>query len=103
MDVERTIEFILESQAKIVENQTRNDLQIARLGRQIDGIQKLVKIGMREFVKLGKAQVATQVQLKDTQVQLKELAAEQKKTEQSLRAFIDSMRKGGNGKSSNGR
>ncbi|HXK04088.1 MAG TPA: hypothetical protein VMS37_16915 [Verrucomicrobiae bacterium] len=90
MDVERTIEFILEAQAttavqigKLAEND-------ARMMRRIDGLTKLVQIGMRQLNKLAEAQ-------KQLAAAQKDLAASQKKTETTLRAFIDSMNKGGNG------
>jgi len=90
VDVERTIEFILEAQAttavqigKLAEND-------ARMMRRIDGLTKLVQIGMRQLNKLAEAQ-------KQLAAAQKDLAASQKKTETTLRAFIDSMNKGGNG------
>ncbi|HTP36449.1 MAG TPA: hypothetical protein VMJ75_29945 [Candidatus Acidoferrales bacterium] len=97
MDVERTIEFILESQAttavqigKLAEND-------ARMMRRIDGLTKLVQIGMRQLNKLAEAQKQLAAAQKDLAAAQKDLAASQKKTETTLRAFIDSMNKGGNG------
>jgi hypothetical protein len=52
----------------------------ARFEKRMQGFEKLVQIGMREIVKLGRAQ---------------------QRTENSLRAFMDSLRRGGNGR--NGR
>src|SRR5436309_1930915 len=99
------MQFILEAQA-------RNDAQIgmlaandARLGRRIDGITKILKIGMRQLVKLAeaqkdlaKAQTRTEASMKSLAAQVDDLAEAQKNTELTLRAFIDSMRRGGNGK-----
>jgi hypothetical protein len=110
VDVERTIQSIVEAQA-------RNGAQIgmlaandARLGRRIDGVTKILKIGMRQLVKLGDAQKRTEATVKSLAVKgdqsfeaQKDLAKAQKNTELTLRAFIDSMSKGGNGKGRNGR
>jgi hypothetical protein len=49
----------------------------ARFEKRMQGFEKLVQIGMREIVKLGRAQ---------------------QRTENSLRAFMDSLRRGGNGR-----
>ena len=97
MDVESTIEFILKAQATNEVQIGKLDAKIddlikmdARLARRIDGIGKLVTIGMRQIVKLADAQ-------KRTSVELKELAKAQKATERSLCEFIDTLNKGGNG------
>jgi hypothetical protein len=53
--------------------------------RQIAAITKLLKTGMRMLVK--------------TQEEVRGLASMQKRTEASLQAFINSMKRGGNGHS----
>ena len=109
MDVERTIEFILKTQAK---TEVR-----------MDGITKLLLQGMRMLVKttatvaeLSQAQKRTDARLtvhqkrtdariaevahapKLADVQLAELAQAQTEAQRSLKAFIDSLRQGRNGR-----
>jgi hypothetical protein len=97
MDVGRTIQFILESQAraevrmeKADARTVRADARVAamekRLDRRMAAITKLLQQGMRMLAK--------------TDVTLAELAVAQKETDRSLKAFIKSMRAGGNGRSS---
>ena len=116
MDIERTIQFILESQARAevrmenadrrVENSNRRmenadrriekaerrmekaelraDVMEKRMDKRMDAIGKLLQQGMRMLVK--------------TDTRLAELAAAQKATDRSLKAFIDSLRSGRNGR-----
>ncbi len=119
VDVERTIEFILESQAKA-------EIRMDKIDKRLDGISKLLLQGMRmlirtdaqvgqlrkEFVRAQKATDARFAELAQSQKEIaqsqkeiaqshRELAQAQKATERSLKAFIDSMRHGRNG--NNGR
>jgi hypothetical protein len=105
VDVEGTIEFILENQAKTE----------IRLG----GITKLLQQGMRMLVKtdtkvaqLAEAQKRTDAKLarladvhrelaaevKGVAAEVKELAKAQRETERTLRAFIRAQRNGRNGR-----
>ena len=101
VDIEGTIDFILKAQA-------RSEVRV-------EGIAKVLQQGMRMLVKtdkalteLAQAQKRTesrvaelaQAQKELTQAQ-KELAQAQRSTERTLKAFIDSMRHGRNGR--NGR
>ena len=64
--------------------------------RQIVATLKLVHTGMKMLVENQRLGIETRKELRD-------LAAAQKRTEATLQAFIDSMRRGGNGhKKSNG-
>jgi hypothetical protein len=88
MDVERTVEFILKSQAK---TETR-----------LTGITKLMQQGMKMLVKvetnlvelsqaqkeLSGAQKRTEVKVAELAGEMKGLAKAQKQTERALRAFI---------------
>ena len=102
MDVERTIEFILKTQAE-------TDVHLR-------GISKLVQQGMRLLVKnetaiaqLTEAHKRTDAKLdtkfaemadahKELAREMKELAKAQKQTERTLRAFIQGQRNGRNGR-----
>ena len=93
MDVERTIEFILQSQAKA-------EIRMDKTDKRIDGITKTLQQGMRMLVKTD-ARLAELAQAqKLTDARLAELAQAQTATERSLKAFIDSLRHGRNGRSS---
>ena len=80
MDIERTIESIVRTQAKA---EARVDAMEKRLDRRMDAITKLLQQGMRMLVK--------------TDTRLAELAKAQKATDRSLKGFIDSLRNGRNG------
>jgi hypothetical protein len=68
--------------------------------RQIGAILKLVQTGMKMLVDNQRLLAETR---RETHKELKALAEAQKRTEATLQAFIDSMRRGGNGhKKSNG-
>jgi hypothetical protein len=84
MDVERTMEFILTTQAK-------TEVQVERLATRMDGITKIVRTGMKMLVRLGEDQ-------RKVREDLRTLAAAQKLTERTLQAFIASLHKGGNGR-----
>ena len=102
MDVERTIEFILKTQAKAERRMDKTDMRL-------DGISKLLQQGMRMLVKTDAALAAFQKRTgatfaglaqaqKRTDTKLAELAQAHKATERSLKAFIDSLRHGRNGR-----
>jgi hypothetical protein len=61
--------------------------------KQISAIRDLVKEGMRMMID-------TRKDIRDTRKDLRDLAAAQKRTDASLKALIDSLRRtGGNGRS----
>ena len=118
MDVERTIEFILQLQARAEARAEKADARVdkaearmVRTDRRIDAIAKLVQQGMRmlakssvEMAEIRAAQTVTAASIaeltrsqKRTDVSLAELAQAQKATERSLKRFLDSMRPGRNG------
>ena len=51
MDIEKTMEFILEQQAKLVAHQMDVDARFAKIDRRIDAITTIVKAGMKLLVK----------------------------------------------------
>lgn len=88
MDIERTIEFILRSQAKAEAPVNATE---KRLDRRLDAITKLLQQGMRMLVR-------TDTNLAELAEAQKRLAEAQKATDRSLKAFIDSLRNSGNGR-----
>jgi hypothetical protein len=97
MDVEKTMEFILQQQAKAEANAER----------QMTAIRKLIQTGMRMIVKneelIKKNEQSIQelaAAQKVTETKLQDLAAAQKVTEIKLKGLIDAWRRGGNGRHS---
>ena len=89
MNVEKTMEFILENLADVAVKQARSE-------RQIHGIQNLVKIGMRQLINLAAAQKRTDHAVREMAVSMKELAASQKRTDERFQRWLD---RSSNGKS----
>ena len=105
MDVERTIEHILKLQAKAEARAEKADARMDRaearmdrLDRQMEGIQKLVRQGMRMLARNQTALGELIQAQKRTDQKLAELTQAQKATDKSLKAFIDSLRHGRNGR-----
>ena len=86
MDVERTMEFILQRQAKAES--------------EMAAMRKIILAGMRMIAKQGENLNKLAVAQKDLATEVKELAKAQRTTETKLQGFIDSMRRGGNGRHS---
>src|SRR5262245_42530664 len=108
MNVEKTIEFILNSQA-------RAEARMDKTDKRIDAIGKLVQQGMRILVRIESAQKRNEARVAelaqaqkelaqaqkkmdaDLRKSLAELAEAQKETQRSLKAFLHSMRHRRNG------
>jgi hypothetical protein len=88
VDVERTTQLILRTQAR---SEARVDALEKRLDRRMDAITKLLHQGMRMIVQID-------TKLAELAKSQKELAAAQKATDRSLKALIDSLRIGRNGR-----
>jgi hypothetical protein len=91
MDVQKTMEFILQQQAKAE--------------GQMAAIRKLIQTGMRMIVKNEELIKKNQESIKElavaqkvTESKLQDLAAAQKVTEVKLKSLIDAWRRGGNGR-----
>ena len=108
MDVERTIEFILQQQARTEQQQARTEeavrryqanaenemaairKQQAKAEVQMAAIRKLIQTGMRMIVK-------NEALIKEVAAAQKDLAKTQKVTETKLQGLIDAWRRSGNG------
>jgi len=108
VDVEHTIEFILDVQAK-------QSGHMEAIDQRMDGITKLIQQGMRLLLDnktetdrkinaLIDGQLRTEAnveRLSEAQTRIdakfEQLAEAHKATEQALKAFIDSLRQGNNG------
>ena len=116
VDIERTIQFILESQAKAEIRMDRwearmersdarierSDARVAalekRLDRRMDAITRLLQQGMRILVKNQSEIAELRKAQRRTDTKLAELAEAQTETQRTLRAFIASLRNGRNGR-----
>jgi len=107
MDIERTMEFILKQQAKS-ETQMVGMQKLIRAGMQIlakqgENLNK-VTAAQKELTESQKELTESQKELaaaqKDLAAEMKELAKAQRVTETKLQGFIDSLRRGGNGRHS---
>jgi hypothetical protein len=90
MGIERKMDFIVENLAALTVSQQRTD-------RQIVGLQKLVKTGMRMLLDLnGKAKVLMEAQALADQ-RMAELAEAQKRTDQKFDRWLSTLNKSTNG------
>ena len=108
MDVERTIEFILQQQAKAEVRAERHEARMERLEaraalaeakaeRQMTAIRKLIQTGMRMIVKNEELIKEVAAAQKATEAELRELAAAQKITDTKLQGLIETLRRSRNG------
>ena len=67
---------------------------LSKHDREIAAIRTLMRQGMKMLVRLEERLEEQQIAFAK---EMRELAAAQKRTDASLKAFIDSMRRGGNG------
>ncbi len=100
MDVERTMEFILENLASVTAKQERAE-------RQIEAIRKLVLTGMKMVVDTGKQQKQLGRDFAASRAahdrDMAEIRAAQKETDRLLKEWIAANRStNGHGKGSNG-
>ena len=110
MDLERTMEFIVENlaaltvsqqewaarQEKAEARQQKAEARADRMDRQIHGLQNIVKTGMKMIVKLDRSLVELAAAQKRTEQALAELATAQKRTDLKFDRWLDSL-KGTNG------
>jgi hypothetical protein len=112
VDVERTIEFILDCQAKAEVRMAAHDEAIARIDKQLKATANLlrgaVRLGARELRRLNEQQRLSAEQQRITDEKLAEsrritdqkfveLAESQRITDQKFQAFMQSFGKGENG------
>ncbi len=107
MDVEKTMEFILRQQAKAEirgekadARAEKADARAEKADAQIAALRKIVQAGMRMLGRHDEALRKLEKAQLETKQELRELAAAQKETQAELKAFIRSLRRGGNGRGS---
>jgi hypothetical protein len=90
MNIERKMDFIVENLAALTVSQQRTD-------RQILGLQKLVKTGVRMLLDLsGKLKELAEAQALAGR-RMAELAEAQKRTDEKFERWLSSLNKGANG------
>jgi hypothetical protein len=99
MNVERTVEFILDAQAKAEVRMAVHERRMAEVDKRLNGVTKLIQQGMRLLANSKKetdqkinALIASQLR---TDEALKELAAAQKVTEKKMQTFLNRQTRNG--------
>jgi peptidoglycan hydrolase CwlO-like protein len=90
MNIERKMDFIVENLAALTVSQQKTD-------RQMRGLQTLVKTGMRMLIDLQRAQKRTDERMAELAESQKELAAQQKRTDEKFERWLNSLNQGTNG------
>lgn len=100
MNVERAIEHILEIQARAEARMERAEARMDRTDRQIAGIQKLMRTGIRLIVQIENAQKRTEARLEEltasqkrTDARLEELAAAQLRSDKKFDKLVELLTK----------
>ncbi|HXI43961.1 MAG TPA: hypothetical protein VNH83_28520 [Bryobacteraceae bacterium] len=78
------------AEARMDRAEARSQQLEARFEKRMRGFEKLVKIGMKEIIELGRQQ-------RETDHKLNALIDSQQRTEATFRALMHSLRRGGNG------
>jgi hypothetical protein len=95
VDVEKTMEFILEQQAKAEVSHARFEAAMASMAERQDRTEAVLRRAIRAGVEDARRQRVRTRKLEQT---MTELAEAQKKTQSALEAFLESMNRGGNGR-----
>jgi hypothetical protein len=105
VDVERTMNFILDAQAKAEVRMAKHDAAIARIDKQLQATANLlrgaIRFGARDLRRIAEQQriaaerVAEQQRITDQK--FAELAESQRVTDQKFQAFMQSFGKSTNG------
>jgi hypothetical protein len=107
MDIERTMEFILSRQAdaevamaRLREAHEKTEAVVASLGEE----RKKTEVTLRRAIRLGVQEARNERKRRQDMdkawdEKITQLAAVQLVTEQKLQGFIDSLQRGGNGRS----
>jgi hypothetical protein len=84
MDIERTMEFILEQQA-------RNAVEHEKFERGLESLRTLVKFGMKLLVKVQQGQKELQVESTATKAEIRALARAQRKTDEKFQKLLAAL------------
>lgn len=84
------MQFIVDNLAAVTASQQQAEVRPARIDRQIKGIQNLMITGMKLIARLQKGQ-------RQIHVEIRNLAAQQKRTDQKIDRWLGSPKNGSNG------
>jgi peptidoglycan hydrolase CwlO-like protein len=90
MNLERKMDFIVENLAALTVTQQKTD-------RQMQGLQTLVKVGMRMLIDVQRAQKRADERMAELAEARKELANQQKRTDEKFDRWLSSLNKSTNG------
>ena len=113
MDVEKTMQFILDQQAKAEVRWQRADERMDKFERSLEGIRKLVQTGMKMLVRAAEEKQETRATMREIpanmrviqantlemQTSIQGLTATQQRTERKFERLVELL----NRKSTNGR
>ena len=95
-DVERTIQFILDQQAKsearwqrAEERMNKAEGRMDKFDRRLNAIAKLVQTGMKMLNRAAEEQREIRANMKQTQASIQDLAAAQKRTDQKFERLVE--------------
>jgi hypothetical protein len=97
MDIELTMEVVVEHLAAVDVRLESLAASQAKTDRQIRGLQTIVKTGMRLIIRLEKNVAIIATAQKELAAAQKELATQQKRTDQKFERWLDSLNRGSNG------
>jgi len=101
VDVERTMNFILDAQAKAEVRMAQHDEAAARIDKQLQAtanlLRAVVRVGARELRRLKEQQRLADEQRRITDQKFAELAETQRITAETFQAFMKSFGKSTNG------
>jgi chromosome segregation ATPase len=103
MDVQRTIEFILQSQAKAEVRADRADARMDRIDAQLKATANLVREGMKIVQTLARDRKETRQELRALAQEVRDLTKAQARTEATLERYLKFRSNGHNGGKRNGR
>ena len=105
VEVRRRFEYIESVLVSVAERQSdaearadRADARMDRFDRQLHGMRKLVMTGMKMLVRIESTMSKLGEEQREVAKAQRELAVSQRVTDKKLQAFIDSLRRGGNGR-----
>jgi septal ring factor EnvC (AmiA/AmiB activator) len=86
MNVEKTIEFLLEHQA-------RAEVRMDRFDKRLDGITKLMRMGMKAMMATDKKVSALAIAQKRTDEKINTLIDAQQRTDEKINVLIDAQQR----------
>src|SRR6266404_1643167 len=93
MDVERTMEFILQMQAKAEVRTAKAEARMDKFDKRLESMRKLVETGMKILVKVDKTLLEVGDRISALTVQVNALTEAQRKSDRKFDRLMDSWAK----------